>query len=315
MIENALQISMPVFTIFFICNARITNEQQTQLQKEANQLVDTEKAWYASFFDIRGFLENLTNTIDSELRDKIVDTNQQYQADYKQRMEQLFYLKEVPFHLQNTQVQRNPLEYLTKDFSKEGDFDNELLYAILRQSIVQKQDTDEKKWSLVISEFGFGKTSLLLNIFDDLHQKNILALFIPLAQLPQIAFSSSLNFCKAVLNLLYNKRSSTNNYIDFEQTNNLFVQLLLSEFMEMLQKRDDIVFMLDGLDENAFAYTHKGLQQIFDCINQFRPACYFSLRKEFWDDKQGNFQFALQTEDVKQIFLTEWSNIDIERYL
>ena len=306
---------MTIFTIFFICNARITNEQQTDLQKKADELVNTEKAWYAYFFDVKGFLDNLTNTIDSELRDKIVETNQQYQTDYKYRMEQLFYLKNVPFHLKKDTIQRNPLEYLTASFSNEGDFDNELLYAILRRGIAQKEAGDEKKLSLIISEFGFGKTSLLLNIFDELYHKNILALFIPLAQIHKTAFSSPLDFSKAVLNLLYNKRTSTDKYIDFDQSDNLFVQLLLAEFLGMLQKRDDIVFMLDGLDENAFAYTHNGLQQIFDCIHQFRPSCYFSLRKEFWDDKQGNFQFALETDEIKQIFLTEWSNSDIQQYL
>ena len=265
--------------------------------------------------------------IHSSIREQIASVNRKYEMEYKKRMGQAFYLCDVPFSINNNQtIYVNPLQYLSKNKLNKGDNWElvELLQDLNQESALETINED---WSFIISGFGFGKTSLLLNIFKMLQHKEISAIFVPIAQLPEKSFQNTDFFCRAILNILYNKVYSKSaqvqyfgeEFIDFEQQEETIVEPMVKDFKEMLMSKNDIVFLFDGLDENYLAYTHKGLKQIFTCIQTFQLPCFFSVREEFWYDKQGNFQLALGEDTIRKIFLKEWNDqaivLFVEQYL
>ncbi len=325
-IEKIKECKQSIFAYTIICNGQITDEQKILIENKLQELIKEGVVEYVvNIFDISDFIKDCLGQINSIIRDQIIAANHKYAKDYQQRMEQDFYLQEVPFSINDKNSSYlNPLEYLTKNqTTKDSGWS---LMEILTQRTLEEK-TEE--WNFIISEFGFGKTSLFLNIFKELKQRNIQTLFIPIAQLDENAFESTNHFSRAILHILYNKVYKFQEednlqlqpipFTNFHNTNDIFVELMVNEFERMLINRSDLIFLLDGLDENHIAYNFIGLKKIFKCLENFRFTCFFSVREEFWYDKQKNIQLALKKPIKEKIFLKEWNeqviNNFVEKYI
>jgi len=299
-----------VFSFYLICNSLTNTEEYREISKDLERLQHDQKVEYVEVFNIRSYVKHVLEHIDIEIRNKILQSNQEFKDDYQRRMNQNFYLADIPYKNYKSDITlSNPIKYLSNERINIKVNHAELDYSINRETLLKDTDTKIKNWTFIISEFGFGKTSLLLNLFDKLNARNILSIFLPLSQFDKKSFYSTNELCRSILKILYTDRE-----FDFESP---FDQLMLADFKNMMEKRTDLILLFDGLDEHHYAYQAKDLQQIFRCIKKLRPECFFTMRKEFWDDKQGNFRSALQevSMDGEILFLSEWSNLEIINYV
>lgn len=308
-IEKFKRLTHPVFRYVLICNTRTDTVEYKTIISEIRELETEKKAKTANFYDIKSFLiKEVAEHIDIEIRDRILASNQKFREQFQKQMDQNFYVEAVPFTInQNLKKHYNPIAYLSELPVRLGNKYTELEYSLRKQT--EPGLISEKGWNFIISEFGFGKTSLLLNLYKKLYQNKILSIFLPLSFFKEKTLYTASSICKIILEILFEKRD-----LDIKgDYNTLMVGVLKS----MLIKRKDIVLLFDGLDEHYYAYTREGLNHIFTGIKKLESQCFLTMRKEFWDDRQGDFIPVLKTVNKNHnlLFLPEWSDYEILNFV
>ena len=308
-IEQIKKLPEPVFSFILICNTLTSTPEYKTILEETAELQNTGKAEIARFYDIRSFLINeVAENIDIEIRDRILESNQKFKDQFQRQMDQFFYVEEVPFTIEpDSKKHSNPVSYLAESSIRQKNKYSELEYS-LRKKFASGLDP-QKGWTFVISEFGFGKTSLLLNLYKKLNQSNILSIFLPLSFFRERSLYSTSDISRIVLEILFDDRK-----FDYHKN---FDCLMAGTLDNMLERRCDLILLFDGLDEHYAAYTPEGLQNIFRGTAKLSAECFFTMRKEFWDDRQGNFRMALEQIKKKRQFysLSEWSDSEILKYI
>lgn len=308
-LEQIKKMKNPVYSFVLVCNTLTNTDEFKMIKKETEDLVIIGKAESAGFHDIRSFLKNeITGNIDIEIRSKIVESNQKFKDQFQQQMDQYFYVEEIPFSIEpDSQVRKNPIAYLAESPVQHKNKFSELEYS-LRMQRFSRSDSSEK-WNFIVSEFGFGKTSLLLNLYKKLNESNILSIFLPLNFFKERSLYTKRNVSEIVLEILFRERV-------FEYGQN-FDHLMVGTLDNMLERRSDLILLFDGLDEHKSAYSADGLLHIFRATAKLSTECFFTMRKEFWDDKQGNFMTALAPIKKKYQFysLLEWSDTEILKFV
>lgn len=253
-------------------------------------------------FDIYDFLEDFTNAASIEISDKITYLNQRYKKEYQKIMEQRFYIETIPYKIGDTGKIRseNVRKVVSENLITEYREGAEFFQRVLSKNIFETNP----KWLFVLSEFGFGKTSLLLNLSDYLIDKNLSTFYIPFARLSNDAFADENSLCRTLLYTLLERPI---------ESSSIFDKIATAVLKKMLKNRQDIVLLFDGLDEFSHAYKADGLKRIFDVLKEFSSAMVLTIRKEFWDDKQG-FLLNNIKKKYSTLFLTDWTNKEIEEY-
>lgn len=328
-IQQIEELQNSIFSYKLILHGQLSQEEEKQLGVQLKATKAEKEIEFVEFFYLSEFLLHLTELLDSELRDIIIAKNNQYKDDYQERMESLFYLAEVPFSLgrEPTSHQSNPLQFLNKKLITKDQREDDLLYILLKRESSAFQET-EGDIHLVISEFGFGKTSLLLNIFGELSKAGGSAIFVPLAQLPPNSFKSEQAFVKGILTILYSSHKNNPDYgsnlfsfgLNFYDDTDPIAQLLIAGFSQMVNNRKDVIFLFDGLDENELAYSFQGITSIFHQIKTLKSQCIITMRREFWADRFEDIEYGFDLEKLdnqleKHIFLSDWQNAQITQYL
>lgn len=267
-----------------------------------NQIIE------AFVFDLKDYLDFLFEQVDGELRDNILDANQRFFEEFQERMEQQFYFPEVPFNESKNRLKSNPTRFLDEVLKIQFAEMAELLYA-LRQEGRQTATQPSRQKCFIVSEFGFGKTTLLLHYAQHLKTQNIIPIYIPMSLLDNTAFKSVSDLIRNILGLITGTR------VDAEKE--YFDKLRIRVFKEMMKIRTDIVLLFDGLDEHTEPYKSEGLQQIAYTLKDFKPPCVFSVRKEFWDARRERFEdaFISKRRPFEKIELLEWTDDAILEYL
>lgn len=308
---NRVSIGVQVKKVFFFTNNKgviLGTGTIDILHKALNVQFPKSKI---SIFDMDS---SLFNFFEKEMSDDIIknikSTNQEIYREYKEAMEQIFYYDKVPFVLESSngksEKRQNPLHLL----HEEGRFKSKNLFDTLS---VDNGQSPKTEWTFVISEFGFGKTSLLMNLWMKFKEKAVIPILLPIAQMDKTAFQSTTEFCHSALSIILGRKLDRDSASD---------QIFTQVFKEMMHKRPDFALLLDGLDEHHTAYMHKtqdgkqtGFQRIFSCLTDFIPTLFFSLRKEVWDERYNDIQIAIgKRRNNKKIFLSEWSEQEIVQY-
>ncbi|MCI0494232.1 hypothetical protein L0Z72_04430, partial [candidate division KSB1 bacterium] len=302
---------LPVFSYRLIVNKFIKNDApRRKIQQELEKLKAAGKAEYTELLDLNDFIRFIFDEVDIELRNSILKANQRFKEDYQRRMEQQFYQTQVPFLLLDDAEKEgnNPIQYLLDQaiFKYLPQRLTELEYSVRKKPAAPA--TQKQIWKFIISEFGFGKTSLLHNLFSQVKDVEILPLYIPIAQFDPESFVNRANAIRNMLEIILERKLDPADVFD---------RILVVALREMLKVRQDLVLLFDGLDEHYFAYRENGLRMLFDCFRDFQPICIFTLRKEFWSDRQGDFQQAVGKRATNKdlLFLIEWHHSHIIEYL
>lgn len=313
-LNNLHKVQTQVFAYFIIYEGVFEQAELNELEQIGNGLTEKGVASMCLVYDILGFATYLTETIDSEIRNKIVEANKSFKEEYARVMDQQFYYPAVPFYIEQEKARRvNPRAYIAKHITEEIPPHAEFRYFVSRAKGTGK-NRSQGNWLIVLSEFGFGKTSLLLNTVDALQRQNVEPIFIPLAQMPKEAFMDNKTFLRVLLKVLYSRQRFLKTEFILEE-DDLYDEIAVTTFLYMLRKRDDIVFFLDGLDENYLAYSLHGLRNIFERFASLGIPCIITARKEFWDDRQGTFNLHGISSAAHVIQLVDWGDIEIGNYL
>lgn len=308
-IEAFATSKQAVFSYFLVLNKQIIDQSlREKLLGAIKALKESGKAEYAEVLDLDGFVNFVFEQIDIELRDRILEANKRFKEEYQIRMEQRFYQQDVPFMVyhQPKKIRNNPGRYIRD--TAIGKYlpqrMGELEYSLGKTP----KDSQKKIWKFAVSEFGYGKTSLLHNLFSDIDQERVLPLYLPIAQFDQYSFVNGFNACKNILEIILQRKTDEQDVRD---------RLLIKALNLMMRRRQDLVLMFDGLDEHHYAYQEEGLRSIFNCFRDFQPICIFTMRKEFWYERQGNFEKAVGTRFKASdlIMLTEWDQSHIGEFL
>lgn len=304
--------NLKIFTFFLITNCQFDSQDEID---ELQQLLDTRLRdegiiEFGYIFDIEEFLLHYDREFEIEFRDRILDSNKKFQQEYRKILEKNVYLSTVPYQAGFSEKKHyNLLSYLAEKLNSEIDKFSAFLKTAYHFEKKGGLKLRESKWTIIISEFGFGKTTLLQNLFLEFERENKISLiFLPIAQFPKHAFNSQANFIRTIVEIMLRRE------VNLENLHDCMVLRCLSK---MLEQRQDILLLLDGLDEHHFAYDSKRLKNIFNSIKSLETECILTVRKEFWDDKSGNLKSVFgESEKYSEAYmLVEWTNKEIIKYL
>lgn len=233
-------------------------------------------------------IEHIFSKSRDALYQTIYEKNKKFKLEYQERMSlENIYLENISY-LENDISKINPKKNIHKNFIFKG---------------------TSKAWIFVKSEFGFGKTSLLLNLTDDIGTYNYI--YIPISLFAEEAFINETELAENILSIISEKK--------FNTKEKLIDKILVTEFRQLLRsEKEEIVLLYDGLDEHHISYTENGLKRIFNCASSFSCNSIFTVRKEFLDERSGSFEDALDLQYKPKMFeveLINWNNINILEYI
>ncbi len=291
--KKGLKVSKYILSV----NRQIRDgELRERLSIELGKLIEDSFVEQAVLFEPQSCVKFVFDHHMTALRKIVERRNSEFREDYAQRMGQDFYLEAVPFEDEKYRY-HNPVKFISGSRIRSAD-----------------SDGSRRVWTFVQSEFGFGKTSLLLQLPQKVEDVNFI--YIPLAQMEAGTFTNEMSLVRGILSMLLNREL----VMGAETHSQIAERFLESALSTILRSERKLVLLYDGLDEHQEAYSEKGLKAIFNCAAGFVCSSIFSMRKEFVDERRGNFDRAL--EDLKQnapeiesIQLVNWGTNQIVSYL
>ena len=284
----------------FIEDASVRKKLEVTLKRIEAQ----RKATTARLLDLQRFLNFLFDNLVEILLKRIQIRNGEYLEQYEKVMGSGVYVRDVPFKRNGASNGReivkasvNPLSYVCQDIKRR-----------LRNVKEQPGRQVQKFWTILVSEFGFGKTSLLLRLARELKELGFEALYVPIALIPPNGFDAETTFVRCLWQIVFEPTEE----LDIYRPNVWDVP-----FRHILQSRQDFVILLDGLDEHRYAYTHDGIRQIIGGLRHLTRHVVLSVRKEFWEERAGNINMAIGNADRNRqvIVLDDWNNDAIIAFL
>jgi hypothetical protein len=262
-----------------------------EIEKEIHNKIKgkTSKAY---LIDTHQFVDLLLTAYRKIILKKIEEYNIRVVSQYQNTVNQEFYYEEVPFTDKKGKLTLNPKNYLFNQSYNHRT--SEFLYS---------------KWRFIISEFGYGKTSLVQDLISKFKSVGINSIFIPVSSLSSEGLSNTTAISKEIAELIFESK------LDFE--NALPQKLLFSIFKKLICSSNEMVLFFDGLDEHNFSYKFQGLKHIFTSFKDIRSPIFISMRKEFWEERQEDINLVLgkPEKNTSIVELYEWSDSNILQFL
>ncbi|TGV01806.1 NACHT domain-containing protein [Flavivirga rizhaonensis] len=307
----------PLSYIKIIANIVLTKEELNIIDLIVSNY--EREDYYLDFFDIEEFILYVGTSISIKVYDLFFEKNLFYRNQAFRTLNIKNYYPKVPFeevdiipNLSDFDIfsNVNRIENNPSQFIKRKLFDNDHSLGILRNRLnIEKGNlklTRKTNISFIISEFGFGKTSLLLYLTSIVPIEHKI-LYLPTNQLSKNCFQSTNLFVKEIYSILYEK--------EFNQTD-IAEQLKFRYLRGILLKDQSVVLFFDGLDEHIESYSLQGLKRILNCLESLEADCVVSVRKEFWDDRTGDLSSILKdSSKYGGILLKEWSSEGVLKYI
>lgn len=268
------------------------------LEQELNQLQKIGAIHKAYLLDLGEFIEYLGDLMSIQIKQQVKNSNKEFLDTYRKSLRQRNYLEDVPFSTSSDET-NNPYRFIKNQ-----------IYASHSAPSAEKQKSVRKLWFFVISEFGYGKSSLLMNILKELKRDSFQFIYIPASLLSKREFMYGSDFAYKLLEVI------TREDIDYSNPLNKLKAKVLAQSLE--REDSKVVLMIDGLDEQDILFDGNLLKIFFSNITNYKCKVIFTLRKEMWDERYGNFQTALgksRPAGKIKIFLEEWTNETIISYI
>lgn len=297
-IKSGIKTEEYIFIINKGPNSKDYNEIYKQkLLNEINKVKVAQRADEVILYDYDTFANYISSSIEVDIRDRILNSTRNFREDYNERMQQEVYLYNTPFiyeTLKSKENKNNPIDFISNRLEKKMHDYDELI------STLNTNDTSVKNdWLFVMSEFGFGKTSLLLNIADKLSNSKKLFLYLPVALLSKDFIANKNSLSKNILQV----------FLGFNPDNTGVTSSLYPAVLsKLLKKRADLILLIDGIDEGSFLYYDNALKQFFNLYKTYNTPIVFSVRKEFYYERGDEFAKSIKSnwDDKRIIFLEEW---------
>jgi len=217
--------------------------------------------------------------------------------EYAERMEARFYLPDVPCHRDDgARVKGGPIQDLLNDAG--------------RIDLSRKATPPGRIF--VVGEFGFGKTSLMLKVFEGMDGLVQFPIYAPVTQFRSDAFANEKAFVSSILETVLNDE-------DWSPNQNMH-RLLREALVNILRGEDRAALLLDGLDEHPFMYRGDGMDTLFNCLRQFQSLVVMTVRTEFWRERSGNIQIAIENargcnRNIRTLHLDDWEQMQMDAFV
>lgn len=282
---------------YLIINVQLDKNYSGKLLIELNQLVENKKVGKAYLLNSNSFVSYYDTELRKLILNKISESNKKFYDDYTSVMEQKFYYENVPF-IEDERACKSPIEFISNTIDNANN----------------KKDTSGKsksngKYIFLVSEFGFGKTTTLLELYHRCINDKLIPIYIPATILSNNAFSGTSSITREIFKILFDD-------IDSEESDKI-VRFSSESMTSLLQNESSIILMFDGLDEHLQFYKIEGLRTLFNSTSEFKAPCIFSFRKSYWEERFEDFKLALAKSRIEKdyIFLVEWGEKEISDYI
>lgn len=174
----------------------------------------------------------------------------------------------------------------------------------------------ECNYRVVLAEFGFGKTTALLQA--SAHSK------LPMLYAPGAAVSSKVQGAKDLFFQLFDVRDVL---AGLPERSYAVAEFMMRPLLEraLAKEESGFILVIDGLDESAFLHWRGGMQKLFNILRQVRIPVVVALRTEFWHYKQSEFETAIgllpdthphgHGVTAEVVELTAWRVSEISEYV
>ena len=171
-------------------------------------------------------------------------------------------------------------------------------------------------YTLLLGEFGFGKTTALERAVRASGNRQIL--YLPGASIPPQVHGT-----KDLLELLVDFDSLASEVTDDERE---ILSTLVRPTLQHLVRNPDfpVALAIDGLDESSYLSHHDGLHRLFNGLAQVYVPIVLAMRSEYWYEMRADFeqisgQVASHAEPrlrrIKRIELRDWQSPQIATFL
>lgn len=295
-IAKFLKSDVVVEEYYLVVNRYILPAERNIFDGLFQEMISLGRSKKAKLLDINDFLTFLKDLLLKNLYRQILNKSELLYREYVNIWDQKFYYSNIPFKI-NKKDKKNPTKYI--------------LDLIRKKNLTTPDNSIDKiegKYFFVISEFGFGKTSLLLNLFKESKESNVVPMYLPVSQFKSDAFSSTTKLCWDILEII------TEQVYDYS---NPYSKFKCRALQNIFDTDPSVLLMFDGLDEHNYLYKDNNVKHFFGSTKDLKSVCFFSMRKSFWDERNGSITAAIgkwrRFQD--KIVLFEWNESDMLYYL
>lgn len=286
-IESFIKGGISFNKYLFIVNRPVKPDERKIIEDKLKD-VPTTVCPNCLFLDVNQFVSYLRKQYKTLSLNKIYSHNSLLIEQYRKAIEQNFYLTNVPYVDTYNVSRQNPIKWF---LNKIYDSENENLIS--------------NKWIFIRSEFGFGKTSFSQELITVLDQKQITSIYLPLNLLSKESLRSTANFSKAITKIIYGGH--------LKHENKLVQRLIAFSIKKILLSETNTLLILDGLDENKHLYDSSNLKVLFNSFHDMVTPIIFTLRTEFWEERNHEFRGILKRnpKNLEYLEFVDWGDEEI----
>lgn len=279
---------------WLIINKKLNRKVKTELDSEIHKIKYGGKKARFDIIEIDEFIHFVYKGIVRNIRGYSSDRFNSYLNGFNSSIRQNIYYHDIPFIYKNRELY-NPCEYIIQGMHK-------------RSQEKRKNKNNKDNYLFVISEFGFGKTSLLFQLYRKfLKFGEFIPFIIPFTALDSKDFSNEYNISDSILKLITPKGNIKGKLGNFKK----------GVLQNILKNYDGVILLFDGLDEHKYFRDIFALQQFFNSISFFNAFIVISMRKEYWDERYTEIKRSLNIGQhlSKKIILKDWYDKQIVGYI
>jgi hypothetical protein len=279
-IESFARGTLKAECYILIVNRIVKGEARTTIEGALEQLVRSQRVTRVALFDLEAFLEFVFRKIQDQMLILIEESVRTLKEERRQRGHEGIYVEGVPFSLEGSGQNRNPLRFVEEHVLK-----------------LIREENNKRSWTFVVSEFGFGKTALAHRLVDVFLEHGAHCLYLPAARFPDKTLEFEKEFMWTVLEFLQ---------VDIDRRSERD-EMRQAALKEIFKRNKNVVLILDGIDEHPVCWREGGLVNVLGIFKTFNATCVFTVREEFLAERTGHFKAAMRNAPGRfTLHLTEW---------
>lgn len=288
-IETFAQSNLTTDYYILIVNRTVKGGARKIIEDALAELVKSRKATKTELLSSESFLAFIFGKIEAQMFLLIKESVVTLKEENQKRMQSGIYIETVPFILTGQSDSHiNPLRFVQEHVLK-----------------LLEEQNNKRSWTFVVSEFGFGKTALALQLARVFLDNDSLCLYLPAARFPDKALDRERDFMWTVLELLQD---------DIDRNSELD-EMRQATLKEIFKRDKSVVLIFDGIDEHPACWREGGLANVLGIFKTFNATCVFTVREEFLSERSGHFATAMRNAPSRfTLQLTEWDESLILQY-
>jgi hypothetical protein len=271
------------------------NAQRRELEDGLTDLVRSGKVGEAELLDQAPLFKRLNELASVKLTTWLDAQRRELFEFYRTRLEVVRPIEGVPFN----EAERDPAAFLKTRCTR------------FFQRLAKDQTGKYRKAPkfLVTSEFGFGKTTTLHALARAWVKEGSHLIYAPAALLGHQAFMNASGLADSLLQLVLPEEA---------KLGEMALQIFRDVLRELMTRSKDWLVLIDGLDENSYAFNANSLPNLWGSIADLGIPVVISARNELVEVRQSEFQRNEQLKvgpQFERINLKDWNDALILEFI